>query len=132
METLYLSTRDLATLLHKLDRARDGAASSCTIVKNDTTHPVYPQTLRRLSVMAIETEDTYLPGVSPRLHLSRATLLSLMAQLAQRSEGAVQIDDVEVCAVPDERYYVDRSAADFAPVGDLSSAFSRNRGKHNV
>lgn len=129
MEKLYLSKRDITTLLGKLDSVRDGQTSSCTIIKSEAAHPVFPQTLRRMSVMSAETEDRYLPGVSPRLHLSRASLMTLLEYQEKQSDSVIRIDDMEVCAVPDEQYYVDRSAAEFAPVGDLSSAFARNRGK---
>lgn len=129
MEKIYLSKRDLATLLGKLDSVRDGGTSSCTIIKSEFAHPLFPQTLRRISVMATEAQEQYLPGVSPRLHLARSTLTTLMVQLEQQSGDAVRVDAVEVVSVPDEQYYVDRSDTEFAPVGDLSSAFARNRGK---
>jgi hypothetical protein len=129
MEKLYLSKRDIMTLLEKLDCIRAGEVSACTIIKNDTAHPAYPQTLRRISVVAVEAQDRYMPGVSPRLHLSRPTLMAFLDHLEKQSGGAIRIDDMEVFAVPDEKYYIDRSAGDGAPVGDLASAFFRNRGK---
>ena len=129
MEKLYLSRRDIATLLGKLDSVRNGEVSACTIIKNDTAHPVYPQTLRRIAVVATETEDRYMPGVSPRLHLSRAGLASLLCHIEQQPGGPIQLDGLAVYAVPDEQYYVDRSALDDAPVGDLAAGFFRNRGK---
>ncbi len=131
MEKIYLSKRDIQLLLDKLDSVRSGEPSSCTIIKSDAAHPIFPQTLRRISVMATEAQNQYLPGVSPRLHLSRANLLSLLETLDKHSVSAIRIDDADVFSVPDEKYYVDRSADDFAPVGDMSSAFSRSRGKQN-
>ncbi|QAU33731.1 hypothetical protein [Janthinobacterium sp. 17J80-10] len=129
MEKLYLSRRDLATLLQKLDSVRNGEVSACTIIKNDTTHPVYPPTLRRIAVVAVEGADQYLPGVSPRLHLSRTALTGLLDQLDRQVQGLVRFDGLEAFAVPDEKYYVDRDEADTMPVGDLFSAFIRGRGK---
>ncbi|RJG03911.1 hypothetical protein [Noviherbaspirillum sedimenti] len=131
MDKLYLSKRNIATLLQKLDSVRDGEASACTIIKNDTAHPVYAQTLRRIAVMAIEAQDRYVNGVSPRLQLSRPTLLLLIDRIERQADDAIRIDALEVFAVPDEKYYGDRSEADIAPIGDLSSAFIRNRGKQN-
>lgn len=129
MEKLYLSKRDLTVLLGKLDSVRNGEVSACTIIKNDTAHPAYPQTLRRIAVVAVEEADRYLPGVSPRLHLSRASLTSLLGHIGEEPAGAIRLEGLEVLAVPDERYYVDRSATEGAPVGDLSAAFFWNRGK---
>lgn len=129
MEKLYLSKRDLTALLGKLDSVRKGEVSTCTIIKNDTAHPVYPPTLRRIAVVAVEEPDRYLPGVSPRLQLSRASLTSLLVHIEEQPAGAIQLEGLAVFAVPDECYYVDRSATDGAPVGDLSAAFFWNRGK---
>lgn len=138
MEKIYLSKRDIMNLLGKLDSVRDGAVSTCTIIKNDVAHPVYPQSLRRIAVMATEVEDRYLPGVSPRLHVSRQNLISLLEQMtgpltdngAGNAKGTIPFDGLELTGVPDEAYYVDRSETDVAPVGDLAAGFFRNRGKH--
>lgn len=129
MEKLYLSRRNITTLLQKLDSVRDGAVSACTIIKNEFAHPVYPQSLRRIAVVAIEEHDRYLPGISPRLCLSRSALMLLQDHLDRQTPGAIRIDDMEVFAVPDEKYYVDRDESNAMPVGDLASAFIRSRGK---
>ena len=42
MEQLYLTRRNLLTLLSKLDRAKRGEVTTRTLVKQDTVHPVYP------------------------------------------------------------------------------------------
>jgi len=131
MNKLYLSKRNIATLLEKLDGVRDGETSTCTIIKNDTAHPVYTQTVRRVAVTAAETQDAYVNGVSPRLQLSRPTLMSLMDRIEQQSDGALQFDDLDVFAIPDEKYYGEPGEAKVAPVGDLTSAFIRSRGKQN-
>ena len=129
MEKLYLSQRNLTALLEKLDAVRRGEASACTIIKNDTAHPVYPQTLRRISVIAVEEQNRYMPGVSPRLQLSRPMLMSLLNLIEEQSGGAILIGEVEVFAIPDGQYYADRDDAKTVPVGDLASAFIRSRGR---
>ncbi|MBS0308302.1 MAG: hypothetical protein JSS58_04950 [Proteobacteria bacterium] len=129
MEKLFLSQRDLLTLLGKLDDVRDGQPSSCTIIKSESAHPIFPQTLRRIAVVATETADRYLPGVSPRLHLARASLALLLERVARQTDETILVGEVNVAGVADARYYVDRSAEEFAPVGDMNSAFMRGRGK---
>lgn len=129
MEQIYLSKRNILALLQKLDSARNGEPGSCTIIKNDTAHPIYPQTIRRVAITAVDTEDRFFPGVSPRMQLSRQTLDALLARLARFPDNALDIDGIRVFAVPDEQYYVDSSAAQSSPVGDLASAFIRSRGK---
>jgi hypothetical protein len=42
MVRVYLSRRNLRTLLSKLDREQKGEQTFCTIVKQDMTHPKYP------------------------------------------------------------------------------------------
>lgn len=57
--SLYLTRRNLMTLLAMLDARRDGdETSSCMIVKKDTAHPVYPCS-EPVSVVAVENEDYY-------------------------------------------------------------------------
>lgn len=129
MEKLYLSGRDLANLMAKLDSVRAGEVSTCTIIKNDTGHPVYPPTLRRIAVVATEEQDRFMPGVSPRLLLSRASLTTLLERIENQPSYSKRFDCLEVFALPDKQYYIDRSAADTAPVGDLASGFFWKRGK---
>ena len=58
MNHIYLTRRNLVSLLNKLDRTIEGDPSYCAIVKNDTVHPKFPATTRML-VIAIEDEDYY-------------------------------------------------------------------------
>lgn len=58
MNFLYLTRRNLLTLLNKLDRAAGGDASECTIIKYDTDHPKYPIT-DVTAIQAIEDKDYY-------------------------------------------------------------------------
>jgi hypothetical protein len=67
METLYLSRRNLLALLSKLDRVKDGGQSACAIVKNDTTHPVYPQSCQ-IYIQAVEDEDYYIDRAAGLIH----------------------------------------------------------------
>ena len=54
LNTLYLSRRNLLTLLNKLDRPDSEAG----IIKCDTEHPKYPCSVVT-KVMAIEDEEYY-------------------------------------------------------------------------
>jgi hypothetical protein len=65
MKKVYLSRRNLLSLLAKLDRKAAGGDTACAIIKSDTAHPKYPQTIKDLMVVAVEDEDYYaerLPG----------------------------------------------------------------------
>ena len=57
--TVYLSRRNLLTLLSKLDRKALGEDTRCTIQKADNAHPVYPQTMKAINVIAVEDEEYY-------------------------------------------------------------------------
>ena len=65
MATIYLSRRNLQTLLNKLDRnkASGEKVSACTLIKQDTKHPKYPCS-DVTSVIAVEDDDYY--GTSGR------------------------------------------------------------------
>ena len=59
MEIVYLSRRNLLTLLSKLDRRAQGEESACTIVKADNTHPTLAQTMPEIAVVAVENDEYY-------------------------------------------------------------------------
>lgn len=62
---VYLSRRNLLTLLSKLDRKAAGMDTQATLIKRDKTHPIYPQTMAAIEVVAIEDAEYYnsrLPG----------------------------------------------------------------------
>jgi len=66
MNQVYLSRRNLLTLLSKLDRLKAGEVTACTIIKNDTKHPKYPQSMKEIVVTAIEDGEYYVernPGI---------------------------------------------------------------------
>lgn len=56
--TVYLSRRNLETLLNKLNRVQEGGQSACTIVKADTAHTSYPCSTRTI-VVAVEDDEYY-------------------------------------------------------------------------
>lgn len=59
MEQVYLSRRNLVTLLSKLDRKKNGEITMCTLIKSDNTHSKYPQTMQNIKVTAVEDEEYY-------------------------------------------------------------------------
>lgn len=66
MEQIYLSRRNLLTLLSKLDRKVNGETTTCTIIKCDNEHSLYPQTMSQIGITAVEDNEYYAernPGV---------------------------------------------------------------------
>jgi len=66
VEKVYLSRKNLQTLLSKLDRKKRGDYTHCTLVKCDTVHPKYSQTMKEIAITAVEDKDYYAdrnPGV---------------------------------------------------------------------
>lgn len=64
---VFLSRRNLTTLLKKLDRVKQGEDSFCTLIKSDTNNGIYSQNFPRIAVTAVEDEDYYInrkPGVT--------------------------------------------------------------------
>ena len=59
VQGIYLSRRNLLTLLNKLDRKASGGDSECTLLKRDCTHEKYPQSMRLCVVTAIEDDEYY-------------------------------------------------------------------------
>jgi hypothetical protein len=58
MHTIYLTRRNLLTLLNKLDRQKAGDATACTIIKADTEHLKYPIP-EAMYITAVEDEEYY-------------------------------------------------------------------------
>ena len=56
---VYLSRRNLLTLLSKLDRRTAGHITEATLLKNDSQHPKYPQSMAHIAVIAVEDDDYY-------------------------------------------------------------------------
>lgn len=56
---VFLSRRNLLTLLSKLDRVKAGESSFQTIVKHDTKNRRFSQSHPRITVTAVEDEDYY-------------------------------------------------------------------------
>ncbi len=68
MQTVYLTRRNLRTLLAKLDRNAEHADSSaCTIIKQDTVHPTYPCS-DVIQVIALEDAEYYTDREPGRMH----------------------------------------------------------------
>lgn len=70
---VYLSRRNLLTLLSKLDGVKAGEASLCTLVKYDTVHPTCPQSHPVIRVTAVEDENYYFERSAGVIRESNAT-----------------------------------------------------------
>lgn len=68
MERVYLSRRNLKALLSKLDRKKQGQSTACTIIKNDTVHPTYPQTIANVAIVAVEDDEYYTDRPAGHVH----------------------------------------------------------------
>jgi len=59
MEIVYLSRRNLLTLLSKLNRKANGEDTQCALIKGDTKHPKYPQSMKSIMVVVLEDDEYY-------------------------------------------------------------------------
>jgi hypothetical protein len=57
---VYLSRRNLLTLLSKLDRKLKGEQTACTIIKQDNEHEEYSQSHDKIIVTAVEDSAYYI------------------------------------------------------------------------
>lgn len=65
MAKIYLSRRNLQTLLNKLDRQATGEDTACSIVKYKNPRDPVTQTMDKITITAVEDEVLYanrLPG----------------------------------------------------------------------
>ena len=69
VEHVFLSRRNLLTLLSKLDRKAAGDTSTlCTIIKKDDRHEKYPQSCPMIVVTAIDDEEYYATRGAGEVH----------------------------------------------------------------
>lgn len=55
--TIYISRRNLLTLLSKLDRQLEGQLTHCRLDKPESTNPSYPH--KEYTIIAVEDHDYY-------------------------------------------------------------------------
>ena len=122
---VYLSKRNVLTLLSKLNRLAEGEHTYCTLIKQDDRHSTYPQTMKRVSVTSVEndmensmTQDN---GV-PHIFLTRDTLTDLAYQLTLTGlTRSIEVGGTMVVSiVADEQYYNDRPAGEVMGCDDPS------------
>lgn len=65
---IFLSRRNLLTLLSKLDRASNGDQTECTILKMDNKHPKYAQSMDICVVTALEDDVYYCDRIAGEVH----------------------------------------------------------------
>lgn len=65
---VYLSRRNLLTLLSKLDRKANGEETMCTLYKQDAVHKKYPQSHPFIQVTAVEDEEYYTDREAGNVH----------------------------------------------------------------
>jgi hypothetical protein len=56
---LYLTRRNLQTLINKLDRKAAGGETACTIIKNRNDADPLRQSMPQIYVIAVEDEEFY-------------------------------------------------------------------------
>lgn len=118
---VYLSVRNVQTLLNKLARAEAGELTACTLIKHDNTHPVYPQTMALCGVRADPVDQTYYycgpdgDGVC----LSKATLEQMLeTHCTVTVTGEWPGIAIDVAVIPDTEYYIHRGAGQVHPSDD--------------
>lgn len=129
MAKVYLTRRNLLTLLSKIYRKGNGEQTACTIIKRDDQHEKYPQTMGRLYVVAVEYGGTFAGSI---LYMSKDLLKTLLSELDKKKEGnevvCVVIKEahpkprrspkiIEVFALENQEYY-----AGWRLPGDVNSA----------
>lgn len=68
METIYLSERNLRTLLSKVERYKAGEETFCTLIKNANPLDPYCQTMDKIMVIGIPDEKYYTARMAGEVH----------------------------------------------------------------
>jgi hypothetical protein len=89
MHKVYLSRRNIQSLINKLDRVKTGDFSNCTIIKCDNLHAKYPQTMETCRVTAIE-DGPKPPQGEQQIFLARKELNTLLGGLDAMAKTQVK------------------------------------------
>jgi len=68
MTTIYLSERNLRTLLSKLERKAKGEDTQCTLIKYREASPKFPQTALMAVVIAVPDDEYYFDREPGEVH----------------------------------------------------------------
>lgn len=68
MNQLFLSRRNLLTLLSKLDRKSNGEETACTLIKHKNPLDKFTQTMNSISVTAVEDSEYYTERLHGEVH----------------------------------------------------------------
>lgn len=107
MHRVYLSRRNISTLISKLDRVKAGDFSACTIYKCDNEHAKYPQTMEQVAVSAVEEIGNYVSSPE-QIFLTRANLDELIRTIDVKHDttyGNLRVGGVDVLPLEDAEYY---------------------------
>lgn len=116
---VYLSRRNIQTLLNKLDRNKFEGGSLCTIYKRDNQHAKYPQTMTDCRITAVEKDsDPSLPQNDSQIHLTRKDLTTLLMDLSGPKGTVLVLGDVAVYPLEDAEYYETRSPGEVHEADD--------------
>ena len=120
MHKVYLSRRNIQSLINKLDRVKTGEYSACTLIKRDNLHAKYPQTMESCSVTSVEgtiSQPAPAPSDEQHIYLTRENLIGLLDVLnstgnaadGKSGVGMVYGGFLEIYALEDKEYYETRS-----------------------
>jgi hypothetical protein len=124
-DVIYLSMRNLLTLISKLDGKKAGQITACTLVKSDDTHPTYAQTMSSISVVAKEdgaegidfatnlTVCIYRSEIDHLIAALKAGYTVKLLPFVSKSDG-----ESKIYAINDSDYYTNRLAGSVHPLND--------------
>lgn len=121
MHKIFLSRRNVQTLLNKLDRVKSGDFSNCTLIKCDNLHAKYPQTMEACRVTAVELFAAGGKNTSDQIYLSRETLTELLTKpsLSWAVIGENdQHEEMLISCLEDAEYYDTRQPGEVHPADD--------------
>lgn len=120
MNKLTLTKRNLLTLLSKLDRIKGGDVSACCIIKQDTEHKRFAQTMKYCAVYGTEDKTEFrLDPEMDHLTLSRATMAELLTTLgAHESVEYRKIHPALTLTVASDGAYYDERKPGFVHPAD--------------
>lgn len=110
MKRVFVTQRNLKTLIAKLNAVAAGEQSFCTITKHDDTHPVYPQTDPVFTLTSVEEGLPARGDAFNQIYLRRKDMVEMLSALTEdvTRDFVDSVSNIQMTAIRDDEYYTDR------------------------
>lgn len=123
---IFLSRRNLMSLLSKLDRKARGEESACTLIKNDSSNARYKQTMKSIQVTAVEDAEYYYDRPPGEVHPSDEPKKYVLVKFSDNWADEFDVNGFFVSPLKDWEKTIQTMKSEFEKNGSKEYSFGTN------